>query len=429
MCAGIERLPNMLSVPSVSEGAAPQTNAALELASSIQSTNILSRTTTRRNFEGAATITPGSPYIVHFPNLGHALDLSACSLRFAGVTCTMTAGVQPRFMQGPLPIIQTAILRAGGATIATLQQASLYMQIQHTLYGDPSAQGSSAMGIGTAATRQTWSTVSRVYEIPFSLLFGDLATWPSSFGLLEMELHFADAAAPLEATGATTTPTWSASGTASYVQVDVLTFKQPISWDAIRFRNARVSQFTVAAATTSADLVVSHRLRNMRSLIVVERATATLTTVTTLNRLENFLVNAKSGWQGIVDNVHYPPYRVLFTAATDYYEAYKQILLANNHRSGADPTTGAISDVGLMSPEQWSGNDPSGIAKNVVVVSFERSDNASGILSGVDTRNNGSDTRLSVEWTAGATVASTLTGFVIHDSVIRSSGGVLTLED
>src|SRR3990167_3650085 len=113
--------------PSTSEKAFAREAADSELGSLIRQTAVQTRTTVRKNATGSAVINPNEVAIFRCGNSGDVLDLSSAVFRWANLQATMAGLAQPRFQNGAAwAIVKTVICRAGGATLATLQNVNLY---------------------------------------------------------------------------------------------------------------------------------------------------------------------------------------------------------------------------------------------------------------------------------------------------------------
>ncbi len=425
-----------VSIPSTSERAAPMVAPAAEYDVALLQTSISQRQTVKRPFEGPTTGAPNTTYILKGPHQGSLHDWSSAVIRLDNVQATVSAGVQPRFQDGPTVglLISQATLRIGGKTIVTLQDVGLHLSIQNDLRGAPYSSAGDVYGFATAALRQTWSTQARSYELPLSALFSGIVHYPMSFGDYEIELLMANAVDPLEATGATTAPTWSFNASRSYFQVDILTLKSPVNIPMLRIDGWKASRFNVTAGTNQFDAVVPIRAHNLRSVWWVERPTATLATVTTLNRLHHYPVNGATDkqWQAFVDDDPHPREPIIMTGVTDTYEAFKSSILHHGSgfkMSGVSPLSGAIEDSTLITASQFEGTHPSGVSKNIICLDMSRSDPTDGVLSSINTVSSSSQTRLMLRYGgAGATAATTGSLFCNIDVVIRRTNGGLLVE-
>ena len=422
--------------PSSAEGRFNRQDPAEEFDTSLQSSSIDQRVTIRRHFEGPATGAGGAVFVIKGPSAGHICDFGSAVLRVQGLSCTMTGGVQPRFMDGPTVgnLISQFIFRINGRVIVQQTDVALYLQLKDQLRGNPSRSANSAWGIGSATDRQAWATQLKSYELPLSLLLPGLDYYPRSFGDFEIELQLVDTVGPLEATGATTAPSWTFDSTRSYLAMDVLSVKSTAAlagFTDLHLEAFKSSRANIPAASTQFDHVAPHRASNLLGVIWCERTAATLATVTTLNRLQNQIVNNKNQAQFEIANVHYPPYQIAFTPGTDSTEAYRFFVVgqSGSKHGGADVVSGALDDLCLTTLSQWEGTHPSGIAHNILAIDLRRADAASNRISGVNTSAVGSDSRLQITYPgAGATAATTANLFSVYEVVLRKVGDSVIMD-
>lgn len=413
------------------EAGVPVVDVVDELGLAVARTSIDQRSVVKRNFEGPATGAQNTVYVVKFPSAGHVFDIGSAVLRLDNLQCTMVAGVQPRFEQGAWVILQQVVLRVGGKTVTTLSDFNLKASVAHYLRTSPVASGLPIYGVGSAAERQIWATQARSYEIPLSMMFS-AAHWPTwLFGAAELELHFAASERCLEATGATTTPTYSFNASRSYLAGDVITLRagqrQALEANlaashggklAIVFESYRLSKSNVAAATTQFDAVSPIRSANVKKIWAIQRVAATLQTVTTLQRLSDYVVNNLTRYQGEVDNFQVPGFEIIQTPGTDSYESYKFCIIqgGHGHHGGGGAAGSAADDSTLVNYAAFDGTDPSGFSKSIIILDFTRADPETGLLSGISTINSASDSRVHLTYgAAGATAACEVALFVIHD--------------
>ena len=402
--------------PSVLEAGLPIEPLAESLSLLATTDNVVQRVTVRCPVANSSTIGPSTLIQFRFRGGADVFDLTSARITWGGMSCSSTTNTV-RFMNG-FPIAYSMELKLNEQSLAIVNDADLVRVMAHFARGDTVNVSEATQGYGTAAQRQLWGATARDYSIPLGSYFVGAHSFPAfTHGSeLTLEVQLAAAVDCMETATAATVPTYTGAVASTYLSYDALVIRpeakkaflapftnadgslNPIPF---MFKTWRTSSSVVLAAATDAELVSSIRSASLTDVWAIARPQATLSTLATLNRIEDYRFPTLLSLQLDLNGVQYPSQRVLCTAANGF-EAYSYVMRQLHHSDAlVGPAYGASPvDQSLISVIGWTGTLASGIDKCLLAWNVQRNDTGEpNHITGVDTSQASSDLRIRLTFT------------------------------